>query len=254
MTTSTTPTRSSLPRWRAAWPPCAGDPPWWRMAAAITATRRWHPSCCSAMRTAATTTTRSRRPRRAPAAQDERHAAIAGRAGRRQPSRARAPQPPHRPPMRRLFHVPTIGLAMEARKSTFSARRAQLSPLHTCPLYRDLLTQICAMARGAGGLARRGEEGACDLTHFERFFVRLMHWRGKCSFYALVGCIEAPRPMLIRRWPAVRQPSALPRHGSIPCSRDAIRTGPHRAWRCAQCAEPRRSSALDQVSGVRRRR
>src|SRR5450830_2185487 len=119
------------------------------------------------MWTAVTITTRSRRPRPAPAAQDDRHAAIAYGAGLRQPIRAAAPQPPHKPPMRRLFHAPPIDVVVEVRKKPVSARRAQLSPLHTCPLYRDLLTQICAMARGAGGLARRGEEGACDLTHFD---------------------------------------------------------------------------------------
>ena len=126
-----------------------GGPPWWRMAAATTATRCWRPRCCSATWTAATITRRSRRPRRAPAAQDDRHAALAGRAGQRQPSRAGESQAPHKPPTRRLFHVLTIDVAPEARKKSIWARRAQLSPLHTCPLYRGLLIQICVMAEGA---------------------------------------------------------------------------------------------------------
>ncbi|MBB5369331.1 hypothetical protein HDE74_001846 [Janthinobacterium sp. K2Li3] len=57
-----------------------------RMAAAISAMKHWRRPCCSAAWTAATITTRSKRPRPAPGGQDDRHAALAGRAGRDSPA------------------------------------------------------------------------------------------------------------------------------------------------------------------------
>ena len=161
------------------------------MAAATSATRRWRRGCSSAISTAATITKRSWQQRRVPAAYDDYHGAIARRAVRASSGHTEPSHPSHRPPMRRLFHVSVSPIASKARKIPFSAWRAQLSPLHTCPLYRGLLTQICATAEGARGLAWRGEEGVCDLTHFDAllscFWLRWRDRDGSSIFSPLRG-------------------------------------------------------------------
>jgi len=60
----------------------------------------------------------------------------------RDPSRARLAQSMHQPPMRRLFRVRMNDVISEARKTAISARCAQLSPPHACPLYRTLLLKL----------------------------------------------------------------------------------------------------------------
>ena len=54
----------------------------------------------------------------------------------------------------------------------FSARRAQLSPLHTCSLHTALLIQICVTADGARKLGRPHKANAYELTHFDAFLRR----------------------------------------------------------------------------------